>query len=167
MLRQVARAAAFSCVVMFAGDVARQAIVQRGLTRETWDYKSSLRFAVVGATLHGPYFLVGFGLMDKLPFLDRFKSPMAKALFKTCVTQVTIYPLFIGLFFGYMALLEGVPLAAKKKPATDTMVHGAVFWPIANTVNFRFVPSPYRAYYAAGAGVVWNTYVSYLNARKQ
>ncbi len=166
MWRPIARAAAFSSVVMFAGDVARQAIVQGHLDRDSWDWKSSARFAVIGATLHGPYFLIGFGLMDKLPFLGRFKSPVAKALVKTCVTQVTIFPLFVGLFYGYTSVLEGVPLEAKMKPAKDTILHGAVFWPIANTFNFLYIPSPYRAYYAAGAGVIWNTYVSYLNARK-
>ncbi len=101
---------------------------------------ASGRFAVVGATLHGPFFLYTFGLMDKLP-LSSVKSNLGKALAKTLVTQFTIYPLFIVLFYGYIGLLEGVPLnqliEAKKAPAMDTMLHGLVFWPIANTVRKR------------------------------
>jgi hypothetical protein len=100
--------------------------------------QGSARFAIVGATLHGPFFLYGFGLIDKLP-LQKIKSALGKALAKTLVTQFTLYPLFIGLFYGYVALLEGVPpgkvFEVKKKPATETLIHGLVFWPIANTVR--------------------------------
>lgn len=159
-MRALARASAFSCVVMAVGDATRQRIQGK-----KWDPRETLRFAVVGATLHGPFFLYGFGAMEKLPFLSRVKSALGRALAKTAVTQITIYPLFIGLFYGYLALLEGVPIASKVQPATDTFVHGGVFWPIANMVNFSVVPPSGRVFYAAGVGVFWNTYLSYLNSR--
>ena len=123
------------------------------------------RFALVGGTLHRPYFLGAFALVDKLP-LQRVHSTLARAFVKTCVTQVTVFPVFLGLFFPYIALLEGKPLAEKRSAATNALLHGSLFWPAANMFNFTFVPSSGRVYYAAAVGLMWNTYVSFLNARK-
>lgn len=43
---------------------------------------------------------------------------------------------------------------------------GWAFWPVANIINFRFVPSTSRVAYVNAAGLVWNAILSYENATK-
>ncbi len=50
------------------------------------DYAQTARFALIGLTLHGPYFLFGFRLIDKIP-MGSIKSALGRSLTKTIVTQ--------------------------------------------------------------------------------
>ena len=167
MRRAVLRASLVSGVVMGLGDAVRQKIASDGPV----DTASVARFALVGATLHGPYFLAGFGWIDRLRIPRVMASGSIRpVLYKTVVTQFTIFPVFVCLMYTYLGLLEGVPLRdivrEKGAAARATLGAGLLFWPPANVLNFGLVPSAYRAYYAACAGVGWNSVVSYLNAKK-
>lgn len=126
------------------------------------------RFALAGATLHGPYFYYGFKLMDRVPMYG-VKTALGKSLTKTLVTQVTIFPLYLGLLFVYLGVLEGKSndiIEDKVLTAWPrAYMSGSAFWPVANTVNFLYVPPSWRAPYVAGAGLVWNAIVSWENGR--
>lgn len=168
-MRAVVRAGAFSCVVMASGDVLCQYIQKRD-TDKSIDWSQTARFALTGLTLHGPYFLYGFRLIDKVP-LNMVKSGLGKSIAKSLLVQVTIYPVFVGVFFTYMGLLEGIPVQdlyeKKKTAALHTLAVGTLFWPLANVVNFSLVAPANRVYYVAGAGVVWNAIVSWINSNSK
>ena len=38
---------------------------------------------------------------------------------------------------------------------------GALFWPAAQLINFRYVGPTYRVLYISLAGLIWNTFVRY------
>ena len=44
---------------------------------------------------------------------------------------------------------------------------GNLFWPIANFINFRFLGPEHRVAYVAACGAIWNTYISWLNHRRE
>lgn len=75
-LRPLLKASITSCCVMAAGDVFCQCITSRQrhevIAAEDWNRVQTGRFAVVGLTLHGPFFYHGF------QWLDRLKAPGPK-----------------------------------------------------------------------------------------
>ena len=145
---------------MGAGDVVRQR-----LQDQPTDWTSVARFALIGATLHGPFFLHGFRFVDRMGSVVHAGTFLKSrpVLLKTLVAQFTIFPTFICLFYAYTAWLEQSPLSSKQDAAIRTFATGTLFWIPANLLNFRYVPPYARAYYAAGAGVIWNAVVSYYN----
>lgn len=36
---------------------------------------------------------------------------------------------------------------------------GCIFWPIANVINFRYVPSTHRVLYVNAMGLIWNAFL--------
>jgi len=39
-------------------------------------------------------------------------------------------------------------------------------WPLAQLVNFRYMPLPYRVPFSQGCGVFWTLYLSILNSKE-
>merc|ERR1712066_638467 len=98
-------------------------------------------------------------------------------------------PAYLALLFAYMGCMEGVPLMAKRdldvshgrdwitalqtspliekvsKTVPDSYLGGCVFWPMANMLNFAFVPPHMRVPYLASCNSVFNCFLSCLNAR--
>ena len=65
--------------------------------------------------------------------------------------QVTLFPVYLAAFFVYMGLLEGRSLqhSCERLSASfpATYATGTVFWPLANVLNFRYVPATRRVLY--------------------
>lgn len=40
-----------------------------------------------------------------------------------------------------------------------TFASGSVFWPLANVLNFRFVPPTHRVLYVNAMGLLWNAFL--------
>jgi protein Mpv17 len=135
----------------------------------------TVRFAVVGLTCHGPYFNWGFGWVDRL-----FGAPTAAdgtvlwltLVKKTAVTQFVLNPPYMVILFAWMGLLEGRRSASAicdnvRRKFPSAFWAGNLFWPIANFINFRFLGPEHRVAYVAACGAIWNTYISWLNHRRE
>lgn len=164
----VLRAAAVSGCTMAAGDVLCQAIRARQAGRDIRiDWRQTARFGTVGLTLHGPFFYHGFRFLDA-----RFGASvdLKMATIKACAGNFTIFPLYLGSFFLYMGLLEGLtpPQAVQKlrQAFVPTYTAGWGFWLPANLVNFVFVPPTGRVLFANAAGLIWNAILSLENSTK-
>lgn len=164
-LRPLLKAAATSSVMMAAGDVVCQSLQQRNQPQTRIDWRRAGRFALVGATLHGPFFFTGMQLLD-----SRFgrAQTLRTAMVKSAVGQVTLFPTYISLFFMYMGTLDGLGLqvaAAKLAGAFPAAAAtGTLFWPAANLITFTLDPSR-RVAFLGVAGIAWNSLLSYLNSR--
>jgi protein Mpv17 len=92
-----------------------------------------------------------------------------QAVKKTCFGQVTIFPTYVAAFFGYVSLLEGCALPQARQRVKEkfwpTVATGTLFWPAANMVNFTVVPQQHRVLYVALLGLIWNSYLSWVNSR--
>eukprot|EP00270_Netrium_digitus_P019080 TRINITY_DN741_c0_g1_i1.p1 TRINITY_DN741_c0_g1~~TRINITY_DN741_c0_g1_i1.p1 ORF type:complete len:216 (+),score=36.27 TRINITY_DN741_c0_g1_i1:111-758(+) len=186
------RAGLTSAVVMSVGDLTCQAISNsvvdakesrpktKALVAETKDVSSSgssrsgfdlqrtARFGLVGLTLHGPFFYHG---MQQLDLRFGPAKSLQMAVQKSLIGQFTLFPTYVTSFFLYMGLLEGRSGAAllDKVKAGFSAAFGAgcIFWPLANVINFRFVPVTGRILYLNGAGLLWNSYLSWTNVRTE
>ena len=166
--RPIMKSALTSCTVMAAGDAICQSLRCRAEGREISINSSQVgRFALIGLTLHGPYFHHGFQWLDR-----RFgaSTSLSTAVIKTAVGQVTIFPVYLASFFTYMGLLEGLSLqeCAQKvmHAAPSTFATGTAFWPIVNVFNFLFIPASGRVLYVNAAGLGWNSWLSYENSTR-
>lgn len=138
------------------------------------------------------------------------RLPNVQAAIKTAVGQFTLFPVYLGSFFAYMGLLEGLPPRQVRPlhgvtaqgltgsgelrdegscdwcdlvhPALPTLrpqcvqkvqqafvptyTMGWGFWPVANIVNFMWVPATQRVLFANMAGLAWNAILSLANSTK-
>lgn len=66
-----------------------------------------------------------------------------------------------GGSYGHGETLSDKVLAKSK----DAFIAGMGFWPVANVFNFAFISPAHRVPYLAACGGVWNSFLSWLNAR--
>ena len=67
----------------------------------------------------------------------------------------------LALFLSFTAILEGgSPARYIKEKWLSIIKHGLIVWPLANFINFKWIPSGYRVLYVNVIGMGWNTYLS-------
>ncbi|ELT94432.1 hypothetical protein CAPTEDRAFT_146770 [Capitella teleta] len=154
---------AASGILMGMGDVTMQIIEKRYSNEEhALDLARTGRMALVGLA-SGPLTHGWYSLVDKMIPGVTGSTVLRKILLDQCLAS----PFFTCYFFTVIGSLEG----HKPKECLQTFsskfweVYRAdwMFWPAAQSVNFRFVPSRYRVIYIQSASYLWDTFMSYIN----
>eukprot|EP01052_Picozoa_sp_SAG31_P047122 SAG31_NODE_9295_length_1303_cov_1.210133_2_plen_136_part_01 len=110
MPRMMLRAGLTSGVICTVGDILAQNIESRVRKSPVpYDPYRTLRFGVVGLTLHGPYFQRGFAWVDKYFGASLANGkPLWPVIGKKIVfTQFGLNAPFMVLLFGWIGVLEG------------------------------------------------------------
>mmetsp|Transcript_6271 Transcript_6271/g.18918 ORF Transcript_6271/g.18918 Transcript_6271/m.18918 type:complete len:189 (-) Transcript_6271:2873-3439(-) len=170
MARALLRASLTSGGLQSLGDILCQRIAHRDEKREfQLDFARTARFAAAGTLLHGPMFHHAFRLVDTTA-AKLTLSRMQGVLYKTCVLQLGVFPIYLSALFPAMGMMEGKSFNESVKRATNLVpkafTAGLMYWPLANIVNFTFVPLPNRLAFGASLGVAWNVILSYINSNK-
>ena len=130
------------------------------------DTMRTLRWAVLGCTLHGPYFFSAFKRIDRL-YGPATSFPVVVQ--KTLTAQLIFFPPYLVAMFSYMGYMEGLPrkqiIRRVKTNTPKAFKSGCVYWPVVNTINFGLVEPSFRVLYTATAAGIWNGYLSYMNAK--
>ncbi|EPQ60936.1 hypothetical protein GLOTRDRAFT_68985 [Gloeophyllum trabeum ATCC 11539] len=144
--------------------------------RQQYDVLRTLRFFAFGFTM-GP--VIGRWNI----FLER-RFPLrtvqtgssagkvsARALTKrVAADQLFMAPIGLVAFLGSMGVMEGRDAAHIKGKFRDLYVPAITanwqVWPIAQLINFRYMPLPYRVPFQSTCGVFWTLYLSILNAKE-
>ncbi|KAK9808051.1 hypothetical protein WJX73_009814 [Symbiochloris irregularis] len=161
---------ATSATMLALGDVLCQAIQHKsvGSLRHSWDRKRTGRFALVGLTLHGPTFFTGFRAVDG--FWGPGKG-IGEVLKKTAAVQLIVFPPFLATFFYYLRRLEGKSHQTGVQSIKDNFwtafSAGSIYWPVVNVVNFALMPADKRMLLTSSAALVYNTFLSWVNATKK
>ena len=165
-MHPIAKASLISASCAVAGDAACQRLTRR---RGPHDWRRSMRFAAVGATMHGPFFYTGFRWLDRTwpgktgakregggkgggrgrraaPPPDTPPSflPASAVVAKTLAGQAALFPTYTLAAMVALAALDG----ADKKEVTArvragygrALAAGTLYWPAVNAVNFALVP---------------------------
>ncbi|KAI0670126.1 hypothetical protein C8Q78DRAFT_976574 [Trametes maxima] len=160
------------------GDIVAQLTqkVQRPEDRRrqwTYDIPRTMRFFAFGFGM-GP--LVGrwnFFLEHNFPL--RIQGGSGKVSLRALARrvgadQLFMAPIGLAIFIGSMGVMEGRDAkhigqrySELYKPAL--MANWQV-WPLAQLVNFRFMPLAYRVPFQSTCGVFWTLYLSLLNAKE-
>lgn len=93
---------------------------------------------------------------------------------RVAADQLLMAPVGLGLFLGSMGYMEahaeGANAGAHVTHKFRDLYGSALaanwqVWPLAQVVNFRYMPLAYRVPFQATCGIFWNLYLSLLNAR--
>jgi len=84
--------------------------------------------------------------------------------------QLIMAPIGLALFLGSMGIMEArsrhqIGERFKDLYGTALLANWKV-WPLAQLVNFRYMPLPYRVPFAQACGVFWTLYLSILNSEE-
>eukprot|EP00927_Polykrikos_kofoidii_P067330 TRINITY_DN62830_c0_g1_i1.p1 TRINITY_DN62830_c0_g1~~TRINITY_DN62830_c0_g1_i1.p1 ORF type:complete len:213 (+),score=25.70 TRINITY_DN62830_c0_g1_i1:131-769(+) len=94
----------------------------------------------------------------------------ANVMKRLVVDGIFAMPLVNGLFFPFMALLEGEGLevaAQRYKAKIIPMLQSAYsFWPFVNLLSFSLVPLRHRVHCGNAASLIWTIYMSWLNVQR-
>lgn len=157
---------------MTLADIGTQTLVEKSQrdarvndkTTSKLDWQRTGRWTMAGLLLHGPYFFTGFTILDR-----RFgpATSLRNVALKTATAQFFLFPPYLVALFGFMGLMEGQSDVIEKieKRVPEAFLSGCVFWPVVNSVNFSVVSSTMRVPYLAACAGVWNSYLSWTNAR--
>jgi len=79
-------------------------------------------------------------------------------------------PLGLAIFIGSMGIMEGRDRAHINKKYSDlykpALITNWQVWPLAQLINFRYMPLPYRVPFQSTCGVFWTLYLSILNSKE-
>jgi protein Mpv17 len=79
-------------------------------------------------------------------------------------------PLGLAIFIGSLGIMEGRSKNQIRDKYTDMYTTALLtnwkIWPLAQLINFRFMPLPYRIPFQSACGVFWTLYLSILNAKE-
>ncbi|KAH9835771.1 uncharacterized protein C8Q71DRAFT_869934 [Rhodofomes roseus] len=165
------------------GDIVAQLTEKyNGPTRQRreWQYDipRTLRFAAFGVGM-GP--VIGrwnFILERYLPLRSAKlppgggKAPVSlRALGKRVgADQLFMAPIGLAMFIGSMGIMEGRDASHIRRKYADMFAPALItnwqVWPLAQFVNFRFMPLAYRVPFQSSCGVFWTLYLSILNSRE-
>ncbi|KAH9970541.1 hypothetical protein BGW80DRAFT_1329863 [Lactifluus volemus] len=185
------RPLATQCVtsaVLFASSdiIAQQAIESKG---KEHDFSRTARLTFFGGCLFGPPASKWFAFLNRL----RFATPTKAVIYRTWLDQTIMAPLVVGWFFTSMSLMEGkgssgvadslkttyaptlmrawcAMLTSFNRLATLINVTSSlssdrmVFTP-SQIINFMLVPPQFRFVFIGLVNLIWNTYLSFVNAR--
>ena len=149
----------FSGVLVAAGDVITQQFVEQRGTNH--DFRRTARMGVVGL-------IIGPILRSWYLTLEKIVPGAAKAAgFKKMLLDQSLFaPLMVGFFFGISETLAG------KKPReikdtlqeryVQTLITNYKIWPLAQTLNFTFIPIQHRVGFVQIVAIFWNAYLSWM-----
>lgn len=86
---------------------------------------------------------------------------------RTAITCCIVTPVMTVYFFSMQSILSGHSLASTWEHLQKTLPRSWKsafrYWPAVNAINFSVVPVQFRAIFQAFAGLVWQTYLAWMN----
>ena len=151
-----------SVTTYFCGDIIAQEI-----SGEPYDWKRTARMLLVGSVASLPGYKWFMFLGSHFNYASAFGSIALKVL----IQQMVFAPVFNTYFFGMQALLSGETMHGVihrvQAAVPESIFSSAKFWPAVTALNFTLIPAHLRFAFSGVFAVVWQTYLSFLNKRKE
>lgn len=156
------------------GDVIAQRLEQERTAPSTTDgvdtinVARSLQVGMLGVVMNGFFLYNWFYLLDKV--VGASMTSTSSVLLKMLADQVFYAPFAIISFFSFAALrtssnLNDIYEAFTRRMENSffsTYLADCRLWPLANYINFRWVPRIYRPSFSAVVQLLWQTYMSFI-----
>jgi len=153
-----------SAVLFATGDVIAQQAIER--KRSKHDFSRTARLSFFGGCLFGPPISKWIAFLSRL----RFATPAKAAIYRTWLDQALMAPLVVGCFFTSMSLMEGEGTSGVADKLSinyaPTLMRGWMVFTPAQLINFAVVPPQFRFVFVGAVSLVWNTYLSVVNAKQ-
>ncbi|XP_064652217.1 protein Mpv17-like isoform X2 [Lineus longissimus] len=150
---------------MATGDALAQKLLEKNTTG--FDYKRNARFLGFGLFFAGPTLRFWYVFLDRA-----VKGKTALATVKrVALDQTVMAPLFLVSFISGMGALRGdstdVIKSNLKRDFAPVLLNNYKLWPGVQLVNFYLVPLQHRLLVVNVVALGWNTYLAWMNERKQ
>ncbi|XP_050310080.1 mpv17-like protein [Anthonomus grandis grandis] len=134
-----------------------------GKTLENYDWMSVFRFGLYGGLFTAPTLYAWIRVSTKLWPVTSLKTSIIKAV----VEQLTYGPAALACFFFGMTLLQGKSVKDAKTEVQTKLLPtwkvGVCFWPIIQTVNFRYIPEHNRVPVVSACSLLWCCFLAYMH----
>ncbi|PVU85389.1 hypothetical protein BB559_001101 [Furculomyces boomerangus] len=144
---------------------------------EKFELSQTVRFFAYGM-MFAPFSFKWFSYLDRrFPFRSISPSVKPKKNFaywsvvgkRLSADQLLFSPLAAGAFIAVMGAMEKKSLQEIKERFNEryfkTLIGSYILWPAVQVINFSIIPLIYRVPFAGVASVIWNCFLSILNAR--
>ncbi|KAH9974522.1 hypothetical protein BJV74DRAFT_185117 [Russula compacta] len=161
--RPLATQCATSAILFTSGDIIAQQVLER--KRVKHDFLRTARLTFYGGCLLGPPVSIWIAFLNRL----RFATSTKAVIYRTWLDQTLMAPLVVGLFFTSMPLIEGKGISgvvdSLNTKYAPTLVRGWMVYTPTQAINFTLVPPQFRFVFVGVVSLVWNTYLSIVNAQ--
>ena len=131
------------------------------------DWKRTFHVGVTGLTLTGP---LGHCWYNLLEAIVRVRHRFLGLVIRMILDAFVYSPVAVAGYFTWRVVLDGGGLDCIRKHLSikwaGALLASWSFWPAANIVNFSLVPLQFRVLYNNSLSLLWNGYLSHLNAIK-
>lgn len=166
IISPIIRAGAQSSAIMTMADVGTQILVEGKNFDTGYSLERTLRWTMAGLLLHGPYFFMGYAMLDR-----RFgaAASLRGVAMKTAAAQFVLFPPYLVAIFAFMGILERHPnIVEKIKTRVPTaFASGCCYWPAVNCVTFSCIPPALRVPFVAVSAGFWNSFLSWTNSKAE
>jgi len=146
-------------ILVAVGDVVTQQFVEKKGSYH--DFVRTARMGVVGVIV-APVLRTWFLALDRI-FPGTAKTDGLK---KMLLDQSLFAPFMIGFFFSVTETLAGKrPYEIHKmlkERYLQTLITNYKIWPLAQTINFTFIPIQHRIGFVQLVAIFWNAYMSWM-----
>ncbi|XP_070382985.1 mitochondrial inner membrane protein Mpv17-like [Dermacentor albipictus] len=147
-----------TATVMLSGDLIAQKVIER---RPEVDVPRAARFFVMGVGFVCPVVRGWYLILERVVGSGAGTALVVK---KVLLDQTIFGPLFVPSFMVVLGALQGRSWDDIKQSvrANYLQILGTMYmiWPVAQFVNFKFVPLSYRQPFGSSVAIVWNTYLA-------
>lgn len=149
--------------VLFAtGDITAQQLVEKKGAKGH-DVARTARMALYGGCVFGPVATTWFGFLQRNVV---FRNKRVEMLSRVACDQLGFAPVMIGVFLGSMATMEGNSAHQRIENVWwPALKANWMLWPLAQTINFTFIPLHHRVLFVNIISIGWNSYLSWVNSR--
>lgn len=133
--------------------------------KQKFNYIRTLRQATFGLVIT-PYLHWQFSILIPRLFPAGSSLPVLKSVCWDQTVNAVLINSFFFLFIGVISN-EGVTKSCDnlRNLIWPTLIANWKLWPLAQTVNFLFVPIPFRVLWINIVCMFWSSYLSFVNAR--
>lgn len=160
------------CLVGFAiGDLAAQTLTAPKTGQRGVDWKRTANMAAFGFCFQGPVGHVWYNMLDRTILPTNPASPLA-VVSKVAADQLLMAPIGMVCFYAWSTIFThglaalGTVWPRRVRETLPVATRAAwTFWPLAHTINFRFIPTEQRMLYINLVAIGWNAIFSYVSNR--
>jgi hypothetical protein len=99
-------------------------------------------------------------------------SKFASSIYRMLIDQLLFTPLLYCGFYPILQMVSdrdwrsfGKGVQKVREKLWETLVNNWKIWPLAITINFRFVPVKYHVPFVNSVGVLWNMILSHIASK--
>eukprot|EP00904_Undaria_pinnatifida_P007047 jgi/Undpi1/3472/HiC_scaffold_16.g06844.m1 len=149
----------------FVGFSIGDFLAQKGTSKDKFSYERLARMAAFGFLFHGTISHFFYNALDgALP-----GTAAVTVIQKVVIDQLFWAPIFTLIFFTWIGITSGASPSEIANKVKSDLIQGVVgswtVWPLAHTINFKFVPTEQRLLYINSIQIFYNVFLSIIGSK--